>query len=248
MKQGRHTCNTLKAIRKQIAEANEIEYEPVECTHEGDCAGTCPACEAEVRYLESELIKRGRLGKKVAVVGIAAGMASLASCGIGRIIQPPLAGIPVMPTDSTSQNLALAADTTQNSKEELIFEVVGIPPMPICTDTLRPMKAGETALEGIVEEAAHFRGGEAALQEYLKANIRYPDGEDVQGRVVVSFNIGKDGSISNAKVVKSLSPAYDKEALRLVKAMPKWHPGKQLGQAVDTKYVLPIIFNYHTQP
>ena len=248
MVKGKSTCKTLKAIRRQIAEANDIVYEPHECHYDGPCLGTCPACEAEVRYLEGELSKRSRLGKKVAVVGIAAGMASLASCGIVRVFQPPLAGIPVMPTDTTSQNLALTADTPKNSEDVLIPEVVGIPPIPICTDSMRPMKANETALEGVVEEAAHFRGGEAALQEYLKANIRYPDGEDVQGRVVVSFNIGKDGSISNAKVVKSLSPAYDKEALRLVKAMPKWHPGKQLGQAVDTKYVLPIIFNYHTQP
>jgi len=241
MKKGRHTCNTLKAIRKQIAEANEIEYEPRECTHEGDCAGTCPACEAEVRYLEGELSKRKGLGKKVAVVGIAAGMASLTSCGIGRIIQPPLAGIPVMPTDSTSQNLALAADTTQNSKEELIFEVVGIPPMPICTDTLRPMKANETALEGVVEEAPSFRGGEKGLQEYIEKNLRYPD-ECMQGRVVVSFTIEKDGSITDAKVVKSVSEGADKEALRLVNNMPKWKPGKQLGKAVSTKYTLPIEF------
>jgi len=241
MKKGRHTCNTLKAIRKQIAEANEIEYEPRECTHEGDCAGTCPACEAEVRYLEGELSKRKGLGKKVAVVGIAAGMASLTSCGIVRIFQPPLAGIPVMPTDSTSQNLALAADTTQNSKEELIFEVVGIPPMPICTDTLRPMKANETALEGVVEEAPSFRGGEKGLQEYIEKNLRYPD-ECMQGRVVVSFTIEKDGSITDAKVVKSVSEGADKEALRLVNNMPKWKPGKQLGKAVSTKYTLPIEF------
>ena len=81
MTNGRHTCNTLKGIRKQIADANEIKYEPIDCTHEGECAGTCPACEAEVRYLESELIKRKGLGKKVAVAGIAMGMAGLSSCG-----------------------------------------------------------------------------------------------------------------------------------------------------------------------
>jgi len=236
MKQGRHTCNTLKAIRKQIAEANEIEYEPVECTHEGDCAGTCPACEAEVRYLESELIKRSSLRKKVAVVGIAAGMAGLSSCGIVKVIQPPLAGIPVMPPEPP----VMVNDSTER-------ELVGKPPITT-VDSIQPVKADEKVLDGVVEESAHFRGGETALQEYLKANIRYPDGECVQGRVVVSFNIGKDGTISNAKVEKSLSPAYDKEALRLVNAMPKWHPGKQLGQAVDTKYVLPIIFNHHTQP
>ena len=230
MTRGRHTCNTLKAIRKQIAEANDIEYEPQECTHEGECAGTCPACEAEVRYLESELIKRKGLGKKVAVAGIAMGMASLSSCGIGRIIQPPLAGIPVMPTDPP----IVANDSTQTQLigEQLVTTV----------DSIQPVKANEKVMEGIVEEAPHFRGGQAALEAYLKENVRMPDEECVNGRVIVSFNIGKDGSISDAKVVKSLSPACDKEALRVVKAMPKWHPGKQLGKVVITKYSLPITF------
>ena len=230
MKQGRHTCNTLKAIRKQIAEANEIEHEPVECTHEGDCAGTCPACEAEVRYLEGELSKRSHLGKKVAVVGIAASMASLASCGIVRVFQPPLAGIPVMPNDPS----VMTNDSTQEqlTGKQLVTTV----------DSIQPVKANEKVLDGVVEESAHFRGGQPALEAYLKENVRMPDEECVNGRVIVSFNIGKDGSISDAKVVKSLSPACDKEALRVVKAMPKWHPGKQLGQAVDTKFTMPIDF------
>lgn len=226
----RHTCNTLKAIRKQIAEANDIEYEPQECTHEGECAGTCPACEAEVRYLESELIKRKGLGKKVAVAGIAMGMAGLSSCGIGRIIQPPLAGIPVPPPDPP----IVANDSTQNQLigEQLVTTV----------DSIQPVKANEKVLEGVVEEQPHFPGGQTALEAYLKENVRMPDEECVIGRVIVSFNIGKDGTISDAKVVKSLSPACDKEALRVVKAMPKWHPGKQLGKVVITKYTLPITF------
>lgn len=230
MTRGRHTCNTLKAIRKQIADANEIEYEPVECTHEGECAGTCPACEAEVRYLESELIKRKGLGKKVAVAGIAMGMAGLSSCGIGKIIQPPLAGIPVMPPEPP----ITANDSTQ---EQLIGKQ-----LVTTVDSIQPVKANEKVLTGVVEESAHFRGGQPALEAYLKENVRMPDEECVTGRVVVSFNIGKDGSISNAKVTKSLSPACDKEALRVVKAMPKWHPGKQSGEAVITKYSLPITF------
>ena len=223
MTNGRHTCNTLKAIRKQIADANEIKYEPRECTHEGECAGTCPACEAEVRYLESELNRRSHTGKKVAVVGIAAGMASLASCGIGRIIQPPLAGIPVMPPEQQAQQFTVTTDS-------------------IVTDSVRPLKADEKVLEGIVEESAHFPGGQAALEKYIEANIQIPEGTPADGRVVVSCNVGKDGTISNAKVVKSLNEACDKEALRLVNAMPKWHPGKQLGKAVDTKYTIRIIF------
>lgn len=230
MTRGRHTCNTLKAIRKQIADANEIEYEPQECTHEGECAGTCPACEAEVRYLESELIKRKGLGKKVAVAGIAMGMAGLSGCGVGKLIQPPLAGIPVMPPEPPVM-----------VKDSLEKELMG-KPLRMTEDSIQPVKADEKVLDGVVEESPHFPGGKTALEAYLKENVKMPDEECVTGRVIVTFNIGKDGTISDAKVTKSLSPACDKEALRVVNAMPKWHPGKLLGEARVVKYTIPVNF------
>lgn len=241
MKQGRHICNTLKSVRKKIADANDIKYEPKECHHEGDCAGTCPACEAEVRYLENELNKRSSIGKKVAVVGIAMGMASLASCGVGRIIQPPLAGIPVVPTDPQPQHLQAADSTATPPDIDEIEPLMGETPIEICTDTLRPVRADERVLEGVVEIQPMFPGGNQALQEYLRTNLQRPD-EDTTGRVIVTFTIEKDGSITNAKVLKSLSEACDREALRLVNAMPKWAPGKQLGETVSTKYTMPIDF------
>lgn len=222
-KQGRHICNTLKAIRRQIAEANDIKYEPRECHHEGDCAGTCPACEAEVRYLEGELRRRSSMGKKVAVAGLAVGMAGLSGCGIGKILQPPLAGIPVMPQEQQARQLAAAADT-------------------IATDSIRPVKNDENVLDGIVEEMPQFPGGDKALLEYMEKNLQYPDEVCGQGRVVVSFMVEKDGSISEAKVVKSVCKEFDEEALRLVNAMPKWIPGKLLGKPVSTKYTLPVKF------
>ncbi len=230
MTRGRHTCNTLKAIRKQIAEANDIEYEPQECTHEGDCAGTCPACEAEVRYLESELLKRKKLGKKVAVAGIAMGMVGLSGCGVGKLIQPPLAGIPVMPPEPPVM-----------VKDSLEKELMG-KPLRMTEDSIQPVKADEKVLDGVVEESPHFPGGKTALEAYLKENVKMPDEECVTGRVIVTFNIGKDGTISDAKVTKSLSPACDKEALRVVNAMPKWHPGKLLGEARVVKYTIPVNF------
>ena len=230
MTRGRHTCNTLKAIRKQIAEANDIEYEPQECTHEGECAGTCPACEAEVRYLESELLKRKKLGKKVAVAGIAMGMVGLSGCGVGKLIQPPLAGIPVMPPEPPVM-----------VKDSLEKELMG-KPLRMTEDSIQPVKADEKVLDGVVEESPHFPGGKTALEAYLKENVKMPDEECVTGRVIVTFNIGKDGTISDAKVTKSLSPACDKEALRVVNAMPKWHPGKLLGEARVVKYTIPVNF------
>ena len=79
MYQGKHKCETLKAIRKKIADANEIPYEPVVCTHQGDCMGTCPACESEMRYIEDQLNIRKMAGKVVKIVGLATAM-TLAAC------------------------------------------------------------------------------------------------------------------------------------------------------------------------
>lgn len=80
MKAGKQICTTLKAIRKQIADANGIEYEPKECGFKGDCTGTCPACEQEVKYIEKQLNVRRMLGKAVTIIGVSTGIAALSSC------------------------------------------------------------------------------------------------------------------------------------------------------------------------
>ena len=80
MSRGKTTCKVLKEVRRKVAAANGIPLEERECTHKGDCAGTCPYCEAEVRYLERELSKRKSLGKAVAVAGIALSAVTMAGC------------------------------------------------------------------------------------------------------------------------------------------------------------------------
>ncbi len=79
MYQGKHKCETLKSIRKQIADANDIPYEPRVCTHKGDCMGTCPACESEMRYIENQLNIRKMAGKAVKIVGLATVMTMASS-------------------------------------------------------------------------------------------------------------------------------------------------------------------------
>lgn len=74
---GKKICKSLREIRCRIAQANDIDYMPAECTHEGNCAGTCPACESELRYIERQLLRRTATGKKVALAGLALGAASL---------------------------------------------------------------------------------------------------------------------------------------------------------------------------
>ena len=80
MSRGKSTCKVLKEVRRKIADANDIPLQERECTHTGDCAGTCPYCESEVRYLERELSKRKSLGKAVAVAGIAFSAVTMAGC------------------------------------------------------------------------------------------------------------------------------------------------------------------------
>ena len=95
MFKGKRTCKILKEIRAQIAAENDIEFITSECRHQGDCAGTCPKCEAEVQYLERELEKRAKLGKAVTVAGLAAAITassiSATSCEAFR----PTAGAPL---------------------------------------------------------------------------------------------------------------------------------------------------------
>ena len=82
MRRGKKICETLKAIRHDIAVANEIDYQPTECKHEGDCAGTCPKCESETRWLEKQLRARQALGKAVTIAGLSMALGAMSSCNL----------------------------------------------------------------------------------------------------------------------------------------------------------------------
>lgn len=108
-----------------------------------------------------------------------------------------------------------------------------------------PVVEDEPVSIAMVEQKPEFPGGESAMYKWLSDNIVYPSAaseEGVSGRVVVEFVVGKDGSINNARVVRARHPALDKEALRVVKAMPKWVPGRNNGQPVKVTYTLPVTF------
>lgn len=98
----------------------------------------------------------------------------------------------------------------------------------------------------VVEEMPMFPGGEKALVAYLKENLKYPTvpaENGIQGRVIVLFKVEADGSLTDVRIGGSVDPSIDREALRLVKAMPKWIPGKQDGKPVPVKFQLPITFS-----
>lgn len=101
-------------------------------------------------------------------------------------------------------------------------------------------------MECTPETFPEYPGGQTALFEYLAKNIKFPKSEeqkDVKARVIATFTVAKDGSITDAKIEKSQGEAFDKEALRVINGMPKWIPGTKEGKAVDVKYTLPITFS-----
>lgn len=97
----------------------------------------------------------------------------------------------------------------------------------------------------VVEVMPQFPGGQIAMLQYLMKNIKYPEQavkEGIQGRVAVRFIVEKDGSISDVKPVLSVHPLLNKEAVRVVKSMPKWSPGKHNGKPVRVRFNLPVMF------
>ena len=103
----------------------------------------------------------------------------------------------------------------------------------------------ETKIFTVVEQMPMYPGGDGALMGYLRDNIHYPTvaaENGVQGRVVVGFVVERDGSITDGKILRGVDPSLDREAMRVVKNMPKWTPGKQNGSAVRVKYQVPVSF------
>ncbi len=97
----------------------------------------------------------------------------------------------------------------------------------------------------IVEEMPEYPGGELAIRQYLASNVKYPVKameREIEGRVYVQFVITVDGDVTGVKIARGVDPELNKEAIRVIKAMPKWTPGKQRGKPVAVAYTIPINF------
>lgn len=126
--------------------------------------------------------------------------------------------------------------TNDLNKQVIKEQVIAPEPAP------EPEKVYNIAM---VEQKPEFPGGESAMYKWLSDHINYPAAaaeEGVQGRVVVEFVVSKTGAIENVRVLRGRHPALDKEAQRVVKAMPKWQPGRNNGQPVKVTYTLPVSF------
>jgi len=137
----------------------------------------------------------------------------------------------------------------KNGKKEYVVVVKGKDSgkeaTPTATGTFTPNTSEPEGVFDVVEQMPQFPGGVGELMKFLSETVKYPVAAEKagkQGRVIATFVVEKDGTVSGAKVVKSVSPELDAEALRVVSAMPKWTPGRQNGQPVRVKYTIPVTF------
>ena len=155
---------------------------------------------------------------------------------------------------ATIQQPARPIQQTKEATQEKPQEIQQISANPIAeqqaepTTTERaqePPRELSSSVYDVVEKMPSFPGGNGAMMQFIQSNVNYPAAareNGIQGRVQIGFIVEHDGSISDVRVVRSVDPALDMEAVRVVKRMPRWEPGKQNGQPVRVKYTVPVLF------
>lgn len=144
---------------------------------------------------------------------------------------------------STSDKAALVAQGKTSGEETV--NAKGRADDTLIANDIQRMTSTDDDVYEVVEKMPAFPGGMAELMKYLRSNVKYPveaHKAGIQGRVVVSFVVNKDGTVKDAKIVRSVDKSIDAEALRVISAMPKWQPGYQDGKAVSVRYTVPVTF------
>ena len=247
MARGKQTCKILKEIRRQIAEANGIEFVTSECRYRGDCLGTCPKCEAEVRYLEQQLRARSLAGKAVALAGISAGMILMSECSG---ISSNQSNVTLQGEPEISVEQIEVADTIEEGELPAIEDTVvlkkgEIDDTEIVVGEIIDPEQEDNVYEAIVDVRPTFPGGDEKLMEWISQHIQYPQNaynSHIQGRVIIQFLVNEDGSVGDAQIIRSVFPSLDEEALRVVTTLPKFNPAILDGKAVEYWFTIPIVF------
>ena len=154
--------------------------------------------------------------------------------------------------DSIGKLVVSPSSTERNELEFALIEKISSlgswNPKSVCNTVDIRINSKKLETYIIIEESASFPRGIKAFYKYLSKNLKYPETAQklrIQGRVFVQFIVEKDGTISDAKVVKGIGGGCDEEALRVIKEMPKWIPGKHNGEAVRQKMIQNIFFKYN---
>ncbi len=228
MKHGKHICNALKAIRLDIARANGIKYAPRECHHEGDCSGTCPACESEMRYLEREIARRRAHGKAALVAGVSLGLTSLAATSC----------------DFVSQTVNTIVNHGDDSDEQLMGEVTSDDfEVDSIVAEQYTMQSEKGVLSGDFLQSEHkavFPGGKGALFDFIKKNFVCPAEVPDDIFTIVEVVVNSEGRIEEEPYVSVYTDsAFVAEALRITHLLPQFEPARQDdGTAFTSRYFI----------
>ena len=190
MAKGKSTCKLLKDIRQQIADANGISYQPKECHHEGDCAGTCPACEEEIRYLERELRARKGNGFGMKVAGIAA--------GICATVMPMTAAAQAVKPDSTANrpvHTAKKGDVKVVDLSDSCASPVVVRGMVIDSEDNKPLVGASILIDGTTKETVTNVDGQFALKVPSDTSLVISSIEYNSKKVRVSSLLRSDNNV-----------------------------------------------------
>lgn len=141
--------------------------------------------------------------------------------------------------DDNVETTDIEIDTEDDKDREVVISA------PVSSTGSGVVEEEENVVFQVVETMPSFPGGDAALFKFLSDNVKYPviaQENGIQGRVICQFVVNRDGTIVDVVVVRPVDPSLDKEAIRVIKSMPRWTPGRQRGKAVRVKYTLPVNF------
>ncbi len=242
MNHGKKTCRILKELRHKIAEANDIALEISECRFKGDCTGTCPRCEAEVRYLERQIANRRRAGNAVRLAGLAAGAIIMSGCGNVSDSKPTETLLGEVVYTIIAEEMC---DTVVQTKENNVSNIENVSQRNASKDSVKT----DTSLAdnndpdfslinsidfGEIEDGHDpiyspptFPGGEIALERFINRHIIYPDilkDEAISGSVIVEVTIDVDGKVTEPVVISGLDPVLDRQALKIASLLPDFSP------------------------
>ncbi len=216
MTRGKQTCRILKEIRRSIAEANDISLVISECSYQGDCTGTCPRCEAEVRFLEHQLRLRRLAGKAVVLAGLSTALAPLTGC------TPQSASAP-------------AIEVQQDSIEKFEFSRA-------ITDesiTVEPYN-----FKGVCTLAqAEAKPDVDSINRYIESHLIIPPSaveNKTNTRIVIEFIVDSTGTATQKRIVRPYSEEIDRQVLDIAETLPKIRPAVVKGIKVPCVFCVVI--------
>ena len=230
-----------------IVKAEEVKSMENSSDEKFKVSGTVLAADTKIPVMGASVIIRGTTNGTLTDLD---GKFTLTGLKKDDVIQVSFVGFQtrsVIVKDESPLTILLN-DAVQNLDEMVVVAMAPEEEQPARTETVKTEK-GEELIFQVVEQMPEFPGGMGEAMKFLAKNMKYPVAAQqakIEGRVIVQFVVGKDGSVSDVKVMRGVSPELDAEAIRVVSMMPKWIPGKQRGKAVAVKYTMPIMFRLQT--